>query len=85
MTTVELVDLLHHAYDGDPWHGPSLRAVLQRCSPARGRDARDPRASLRVGDPAPRHRVDGEVERRLDGRLAGEPDEGDWPGDVEHA
>ena len=32
MTTTELLDLLRQAYDGDPWHGPSLKAVLTRVS-----------------------------------------------------
>jgi len=79
MNTTELVELLQHAYDGDPWHGPSLRAVLQRC--------RAETAHVRVLEG--RHTIQEtvlhltawtrEVERRLGGALAGEPAEGDWP------
>jgi uncharacterized damage-inducible protein DinB len=79
MNTKELVALLTHAYDGDPWHGPSLRSVLERCT------ASD--AGVRVLNG--RHSAweivlhvtawTREVERRLAGQLAGEPPEGDWP------
>jgi hypothetical protein len=79
MKTVELVELLRHAYDGDPWHGPSLDAVVTRVS------AVDAAAHVLPG----RHSVweivlhatawTREVERRLAGQLAGEPPEGDWP------
>jgi uncharacterized damage-inducible protein DinB len=79
LTTIELVELLQHAYDGDPWHGPSLRAVLQRC--------RAETAHVRLLED--RHTIQEivlhltawtrEVERRLGGALADEPAEGDWP------
>jgi uncharacterized damage-inducible protein DinB len=79
MTTVELVDLLRHAYDGDPWHGPSLTSVLARCTAERAA------AAVMPG----RHSIweivlhvtgwTGEVAQRLGGSLAGEPPEGDWP------
>jgi hypothetical protein len=73
------MDLLRHAYDGDPWHGPSLQTIVQRCTASQ----------------APIHALPGrhspweivlhvtvwtrEVERRLGGQLAAEPPEGDWP------
>jgi hypothetical protein len=79
MTTTELVDLLKHAYDGDPWHGLPLAAVLHEVTAER----------------ASAHPLDGrhsiwelvlhitawtrEVERRLRGGMPGEPAEGDWP------
>ena len=80
MTTTELLDLLRQAYDGDPWHGPSLEAVLTRVSAEH--------ASVR---PLPeRHTVwetvlhltgwTREVERRIrTGAPPAQPEEGDWP------
>jgi uncharacterized damage-inducible protein DinB len=79
MTTSELVYLLRHAYDGDPWHGPSLKAVLAGVS-----------AETAAAQPFPgRHSIwqivlhltgwTREVERRLDGSEATMPHDGDWP------
>ncbi|HEY8550182.1 MAG TPA: DinB family protein [Vicinamibacterales bacterium] len=79
MTTRELVDLLEHAFDGDPWHGPSLMAVLRRVEPER--------AAMRPL--AARHSIweillhvtswTREVERRVREGQAGAPADGDWP------
>jgi hypothetical protein len=80
MTTSELLDLLRHAYDGDPWHGPSLKAVLTRVSAGH--------ASVRPL--SGRHTVwetvlhltgwTREVERRIrTGAPPAQPEEGDWP------
>lgn len=79
MTTNELVDLLQHAWDGDPWHGPSLRAVLERLDAPTA--AMRPLAGRHTAWELARHLTawTGEVERRLGGALAGEPAEGDWP------
>ena len=79
MTTAELADLLKHAWDGDPWHGPSLSAVVQRLDArtAAARTLADRHSAWELV----RHVAawTGEVERRLGGALAGEPAEGDWP------
>jgi hypothetical protein len=80
MTTSELLQLLQHGYDGDPWHGPSLKAVLDRV----------PAATAAAARPLPgRHSIwelvlhltawTREVERRLDGSAPDVPAEGDWP------
>jgi DinB family protein len=80
MTTTELLDLLRQAYDGDPWHGPSLEAVLTRVSAEH--------ASVRPL--SGRHTVwetvlhltawTRETERRVrTGAPPAQPAEGDWP------
>ena len=79
MTTAELVALLNHAYDGDPWHGPSVVAALA------GIDAGVAQSRPLAGRHSIRELVlhltawTREVERRLDGLAPGEPRDGDWP------
>ena len=74
-----LADQLQGAYDGDPWHGPSVRATLE------GVDA-----SMAADRPLPAgHTIcelvlhmtawTREVTRRLRTGVAREPEEGDWP------
>jgi hypothetical protein len=75
----ELILLLHKNYDGDPWHGPSLKTVLGSV------DAKT--AMTRLSGSV--HTIwelvlhlnswYREVERRLKGAAAAEPVEGDWP------
>jgi hypothetical protein len=79
MTTAELVELLRHSFDGDPWHGPSLASVLRRCTAKRAAE----RVLLE------RHSIweialhltawTREVERRIAGGAPQQPAEGDWP------
>jgi hypothetical protein len=79
MTTSELLELLRHAYDGDPWHGPSLKAVLTRVTA-------ESAAARSVPE---RHTIwevvlhltgwTREVERRLGGGAPAQPEGGDWP------
>src|SRR5690349_3171332 len=79
MTTSEILDLLRHAYDGDPWHGPSLKAVLSRVA------AEDAAVRRLRGRHTPWELVlhltgwTREVERRLHGAAPEMPAEGDWP------
>lgn len=74
-----IADELRRAYDGDPWHGPPLRKILD------GISARDAAAH-----PIPAaHSIweivlhisawIGEVQHRLRGGQPGQPDAGDWP------
>jgi uncharacterized damage-inducible protein DinB len=79
MTTSELVDLLRHAYDGDPWHGPSLKAVLTGVS-AEAAAARPVSGRHSIWQLV--LHVTGwtrEVTRRLDGGAPALPQGGDWP------
>jgi uncharacterized damage-inducible protein DinB len=79
MTTSELLDLLRHAYDGDPWHGPSLKAVLTRVT-AEGAAARPVRGRHTIWEVV--LHLTGwtrEVERRLGGAVPAHPEGGDWP------
>ncbi len=79
MRTTQLASLLRASYDGDPWHGPSLAAVLDGVDA--GRAARRPL----VG----RHSIwelvlhltgwTREVSRRLAGGEPALPSDGDWP------
>ena len=74
-----IADELKRMYDGDAWHGPSVRAALE------GVDA-----SLAADRPLPSgHTIcelvlhmtawTSEVRRRLRTGIAREPDDGDWP------
>jgi len=77
--TFFLIDELHRAFDGDPWHGPSVTQVIA------GLTAKQ--AQARPGGEA--HSIAelvahmtawvNEVTRRISGHPAGEPVEGDWP------
>jgi uncharacterized damage-inducible protein DinB len=74
-----ILDELRRAWDGDPWHGDSLRTILHGLTP--------PAAAAR---PLPNaHSVEEivlhlaawtrEVTRRLRDRVARDPADGDWP------
>ena len=73
------IDELHRAFDGDPWHGPSVTHLLA------GITARQ----AMVTPPAGVHSIAGivahmtawvaEVTRRMTGHAAADPIEGDWP------
>ncbi|MCU0647474.1 MAG: DinB family protein [Gemmatimonadaceae bacterium] len=75
----ELLDDLQRAYDGDPWHGSSVAALLEGVSTVTAAAV-----PVRGG-----HSVwalvlhmtawTNEVRARLEGATPGEPAEGDWP------
>jgi hypothetical protein len=79
MGTTELVSLLRASYDGDPWHGPSLAAVLDGIDA--GLAARRPLVGRHSIWELVLH-VTGwtcEVSRRLGGGEPALPAGGDWP------
>lgn len=77
--TTHLIDQLRRQFDGDPWHGSSLRDILT--------DVTAEQAARRVSKDA--HTMwelvlhmtgwKYEVAARLKGKEAGEPAAGDWP------
>ena len=77
--TDRIVDQLQRMYDGDAWHGPSVRAALH------GVDA-----AMAAARPVPHGHTIGEivmhmtawtreVTRRLQSGVARDPEDGDWP------
>ena len=74
-----LVDEIRRANDGEPWHGPSVQAVLAGVTAAEAATRAIVGAhtiwELALHVAAWR----GEVARRLAGGAYGEPAEGDWP------
>jgi uncharacterized damage-inducible protein DinB len=75
----QLIDEVHRAFDGDPWHGPSLMSLLRQVGAA---DAeRHPVSGAHsIGEIAAHLTAwTNEVARRLSGFPAGSPPEGDWP------
>ena len=74
-----IVDLVRRAHDGDAWHGPSVMAALEGVSAPQA--AAHPVAGAHSIWEIVLHVAAwrGEVGRRLDGRTAQLPDDGDWP------
>jgi hypothetical protein len=81
MTTHELVELLTHAWDGDPWHGPSFKSVLSKVRTAEAAAARPLTGRHSIWELVLHATAwTREVERRVGGAApAAEPTEGDWP------
>lgn len=74
-----LLDELRRAWDGDPWHGDSLRAILDGLT-AHSAAAR-PLANAHSAGEIVLHLTawTREVTRRLRDRVARDPQDGDWP------
>lgn len=74
-----ILDELRRAWDGDPWHGDSLGAILRGLT-AESAGAR-PLAEAHTPWEIVLHLAawTGEVARRLRDRVARDPVEGDWP------
>lgn len=77
--TQRLADELRRAYDGDPWHGPSVRAALDGVDFAAAM-ARPCAGGHTIGEIVLHMTAwTREVTRRLRVGTAQDPDEGDWP------
>lgn len=74
-----LADELTRAIEGDPWHGGSTAAILKDVTAEAAATRPDP--NVHTIWEIVRHLTvwTAEIERRLAGHPAGEPDEGDWP------
>jgi uncharacterized damage-inducible protein DinB len=74
-----IADQLQRMYDGDAWHGPSVRAALEGVDASMAADRPLPAAhticELVLHMTAWTH----EVTRRLRSGIAREPEDGDWP------
>ena len=80
MTEIDrIIDQLQREYDGDPWHGSPLKAILEGVSAAQA--AAKPARSVHSIWELVLHisAWKGEVRRRVSGAPAREPEEGDWP------
>jgi uncharacterized damage-inducible protein DinB len=74
-----IIDELEREYDGDPWHGSSLVAILDGISASQA--SANPIANAHSIWEVVLHITawKNEVRLRLSGAPAGEPKEGDWP------
>lgn len=74
-----LIDEVHRAVDGEPWHGPSIMALLRPVTAADAGAHPVPNGHSIAEITAHLTAWTNEVARRLEGFPAGEPPEGDWP------
>jgi len=79
METIEIAELIERVMAGDPWHGPSVRAVIDEIGPEQA--ARRPPGGAHSIWELVLHMTGWtrEVTARLRGRPAQEPEGGDWP------
>lgn len=77
--TSYLIDELHRAYDGDPWHGSSVSALLAGVSAAQASARPAPEVHSIAEIVAHLTSWAVEVTRRVQGFPAADPPEGDWP------
>ena len=77
--TAILIDQLHRAFDGDPWHGPSIAHLLEDLTFTQAMAT--PPGGVHSIAAIVAHMTSwvAEVSRRLAGHPAGDPIEGDWP------
>jgi uncharacterized damage-inducible protein DinB len=74
-----LIDELHRAFDGDPWHGSSVTHLLAGLSAAQAM-VRPAPAIHSIAEIVAHMTVwVAEVTRRVSGHPAADPIEGDWP------
>jgi uncharacterized damage-inducible protein DinB len=77
--TSYLIDELHRAYDGEPWHGPSVTQILAGVTAAHAEARPAPQVHSIAEIVAHMTSWVAEVTRRVQGHPAAEPVEGDWP------
>lgn len=77
--TAFLIDELHRAYDGDPWHGGSIASLLSGVTTEQA--STRPHEAVHSIAEIVAHLTSwaAEVTRRLQGHPAADPVEGDWP------
>jgi uncharacterized damage-inducible protein DinB len=74
-----IVDQFQREHDGDPWHGSPLRRILEGVTAAQA-SARPVAGAHSIWELVLHITAwKNEVRKRLTGRPASEPDEGDWP------
>jgi uncharacterized damage-inducible protein DinB len=74
-----ILDELRRAWDGDPWHGDSLRAILDGVSADEAAARPIPRAHGIADIVLHLAAWTREATRRLRDRVARDPADGDWP------
>lgn len=79
MPTDRLLDALHRAHDGAPWHGPSRADVLRDVSAAEAAWRPAPDAHTLWEVVLHMRSWTREVLRRAQGAVPDEPLDGDWP------
>ena len=77
--TCYLIEELHLAYDGDPWHGPSISQVLAGVTAGQAEARPSPEVHSIAEIVAHMTSWVAEVNRRVQGHPAADPVEGDWP------
>jgi uncharacterized damage-inducible protein DinB len=74
-----IVDQLQRAYNGDAWHGPSVRAALDGVDATKAAVRSNPNAHTICELALHITTWTREVTRRMREGVAREPDDGDWP------
>jgi uncharacterized damage-inducible protein DinB len=77
--TALLIDQLHRAFDGEPWHGPSVVQLLDGITPTQAMATPPGGVHSIAAIVAHLTAWVAEVTRRVTGYPAAEPLEGDWP------
>lgn len=77
--TAFLIDELHRAFDGDPWHGPSVAQLIAGLTAAQAMARPLPDAHSIAEIVAHMTVWVAEVARRVCGHPAADPVGGDWP------
>ena len=77
--TCHLIEELHQAYDGEPWHGPSIVELLAGVPAAQAEARPSPDVHSIAEIVAHMTSWVAEVNRRVQGHPAADPVEGDWP------